>query len=57
MSRPFAIIDRAQSAPTAAEPHAPRLALDREQREVKDSVLRMGMLVEEQIRAAIQSLL
>lgn len=52
-----AIMDRAESAPTSAEPHPPRIALDREQREVKDSVLRMGMLVEDQIRAAIRSLL
>ena len=33
-----------------ARPHPPREALDREQREIKDSVLRMGMLVEDQIR-------
>jgi phosphate transport system protein len=49
------IMDRAEAVP-AAEPHPPREALDREQREVKDSVLRMGMLVEEQIRAAIDAL-
>jgi phosphate transport system protein len=49
------IMDRVEPTP-AAEPHPPREALDREQREVKDSVLRMGMLVEEQIRAAIDAL-
>ena len=50
------IMGRAESASTAAEPHPPREALDREQREIKDSVLRMGMLVEEQIRAAMDAL-
>lgn len=50
------IIGRAESAPTSAEPHPARNALDREQREVKDSVLRMGMLVEDQILAAIAAL-
>jgi phosphate transport system protein len=50
------IMDRAESAQKPPEPHAPREALDREQREIKDSVLRMGMLVEEQIRAAIDAL-
>ena len=50
------IIGRAESAPTAAEPHPPREALDREQREIKDSVLRMGIMVEEAIRAAIKAL-
>ncbi len=50
------IIGRADSVPTASAPHPAREALDREQREVKDSVLRMGMLVEEQIRAAIDAL-
>ena len=34
----------------------PRVPLDRGEREVKDSVLRMGSLVEEQIRAAIDAL-
>jgi phosphate transport system protein len=50
------IMGRAEPAPTSAEPHAPREPLDRELREVKESVLRMGMLVEEQIRAAIKAL-
>ena len=50
------IVDRAASAPTSADPHPPRETLDREQREVKDSVLRMGIMVEEAIRAAIKAL-
>jgi phosphate transport system protein len=50
------IIERAESAPTAAEAHPPREGLDREQREIKDTVLRMGILVEEAIRAAIRAL-
>jgi phosphate transport system protein len=52
-----AIMDRSAVPPSAAETHPPRIALDREQRDVKDSVLRMGMLVEDQIRAAIDSLI
>jgi phosphate transport system protein len=50
------IIGRTESAPTSTDPHPPREPLDRELREVKESVLRMGMLVEEQIRAAITAL-
>jgi phosphate transport system protein len=50
------IMGRAESAPTSVEPHPPREQLDRDQREVKESVLRMGMLVEDQIRAAIKAL-
>jgi phosphate transport system protein len=37
-------------------PRSARPLLDRDEREVKDNVLRMGALVEEQIRAAIRSL-
>ena len=37
-------------------PRPPRLSLDRDEREIKDNVLRMGSLVEEQIRAAIRAL-
>lgn len=51
-----AILDRADNVPTAAERHPPREGLDRDEREVKDSVLRMGMLVEDQIRAAMRAL-
>src|SRR5262245_21986470 len=50
------IIGRSEQAPTANEPHPAREPLDRELREVKDAVLRMGMLVEEQIRASIKAL-
>lgn len=37
--------------------HPPRLGLDGEMREIKDHVLRMGSLVEDAIRAAIQALI
>jgi len=37
-------------------PRPARLSLDRDEREIKDNVLRMGALVEEQIRAAIRAL-
>ncbi len=40
--------------PAAQPPH--RLALDRGEREIKDEILRMGSLVEAQIRAAIAAL-
>lgn len=50
------IMGRSESVPTTAEPHAPRSALDRELRDVKDGVLRMGVMVEEQIRAAMRAL-
>jgi phosphate transport system protein len=51
------IMGRAEASPTLSAPQAPREALDREEREIKDSVLRMGMLVEDQIRAAIAALI
>jgi phosphate transport system protein len=51
------IMGRVESAQTGQESHPAREALDREQREIKDSVLRMGMLVEEQIRAAMKALI
>ncbi len=38
-------------------PHPTRSAYDREVAEVKDNILRMGFLVEDQIRAAISALL
>ena len=38
-------------------PHPLARRLDREQREIKDSVLRMGIMVEEAIRAAIKALI
>jgi phosphate transport system protein len=37
--------------------HASRSHLDREQREIKDNVLRMGSIVEDQIRAALAALI
>ena len=37
-------------------PRPARLSLDRDEREIKDNVLRMGTLVEEQIRAALRAL-
>ena len=40
----------------AAEAHPARAGLDHDLREVKDAVLRMGLLVEEAIRAAIDAL-
>jgi phosphate transport system protein len=46
----------AENAPTTTETHAAREPLDREQREIKLNVLRMGTLVEEAIRAAIAAL-
>lgn len=46
----------AENAPTTTDTHAAREPLDREQREIKLNVLRMGTLVEEAIRAAIAAL-
>ena len=46
----------AEHSPTTTETHAAREPLDREQREIKLNVLRMGTLVEESIRAAIAAL-
>jgi phosphate transport system protein len=54
------IMDRAEGelirAASTTVRHAGREALDRELREIKDDVLRMGTLVEEAIRGAIDSL-
>lgn len=49
------IIERSETAPPPAR-HGTRETLDREMREVKDDVLRMGSMVEEQIRAALDAL-
>jgi len=51
------IVDRdtARRVAVRSEPHA-REPLDREEREIKDNVLRMGSLVSEQILAAISAL-
>ena len=52
------ILDRADkvSHTTGGGPHPARETLDRSLREIKDNVLRMGSLVEEAIRAALQAL-
>jgi phosphate transport system protein len=50
------LLAAADGSPTTTEPHAAREPLDREQREIKLNVLRMGALVEDAIRAAIDAL-
>jgi len=50
------IVSGAETSATSNDPHPAREPLDREQREVKEAVLRMGVLVEDQIRAAIKAL-
>lgn len=52
------LIERASPAPTQGLPplHPSRDVFDRELREIKDNVLRMGTYVEESIRAAIEAL-
>jgi phosphate transport system protein len=50
------IMERSETPPTGHDRHPAREPLDREQREIKASVLRMGAMVEEQIRAAIDAL-
>ncbi|MBA2374501.1 MAG: phosphate signaling complex protein PhoU [Chloroflexi bacterium] len=50
------IIERAESSTPVERRAAAREPLDREEREIKASVLRMGALVEEQLRAAIKAL-
>jgi phosphate transport system protein len=47
---------RANSSPTSTVPHPSREGLDRELREIKDNILRMGAMVEEQIRASLEAL-
>lgn len=46
----------AEAAPRASVVPLGRMTLDREQQEIKDNVLRMGSIVEDQIRAALKSL-
>ena len=46
----------ADASPTTTESHGAREPLDREQREIKLNVLRMGALVEDAIRAAMAAL-
>jgi phosphate transport system protein len=56
-TEPPAALDLAREGSAAPEArHASRPTLDREIREIKDHVLRMGSLVEEQIHAAITAL-
>jgi phosphate transport system protein len=50
------LLAAAEGPPTSGEAHPAREPLDREQREIKLNVLRMGALVEEAIRAAIAAL-
>jgi phosphate transport system protein len=50
------LLAAADGPPTSSESHPPREPLDREQREIKLNVLRMGALVEDAIRAAIAAL-
>jgi phosphate transport system protein len=47
----------ADAAASYAESHPSRAGLDAEMREVKDGILRMGSLVEEQIRATMDALI
>jgi phosphate transport system protein len=48
------LVDAVHSAPVG---HPPRAALDAEMRQIQDNVLRMGSLVENAIRAAIDALI
>ena len=50
------LMAHADGPPTSSEMHPAREPLDREQREIKLNVLRMGALVEDAIRAAIAAL-
>ena len=43
-------------SPTSSVPHQTREGLDHELREIKDDVLRMGAMVEDQIRATLKAL-
>ena len=45
------LLAAAEGPPTSSETHPPREPLDREQREIKLNVLRMGAMVEDAIRA------
>jgi phosphate transport system protein len=48
--------DKERGAPMGMEPIRSRRMLDREEREIKDGILRMGSLVEDQIRRAIDAI-
>jgi phosphate transport system protein len=48
---------RTSGSPTSMVPHPSRAGLDRELREIKDNILRMGAMVEEQIRASLEAMI
>jgi len=48
---------RVSGSPTSPLPHPSREGLDRELREIKDNILRMGAMVEEQIRASLDAMI
>jgi hypothetical protein len=50
------LINVVDAVPAATDVHPPRPGLDSEMAEIKNSVLRMGSLVEDAIRAAIVAL-
>ena len=50
------LLAASEGPPTSSDVHPAREPLDREQREIKLNVLRMGALVEDAIRAAIAAL-
>ena len=50
------LIETIAATPRLPEAHPPRAALDQEMRQIKESVLRMGSLVEDAIRAALDAL-
>ncbi|HEV8545612.1 MAG TPA: phosphate signaling complex protein PhoU [Candidatus Limnocylindrales bacterium] len=51
------LIETVAATPRAPEAHPPRAALDQDMRQIKESVLRMGSLVEDAIRAALDALI
>jgi phosphate transport system protein len=51
------LIETVAPTPRPPEPHPPRAALDQDMRQIKESVLRMGSLVEDAIRAALDALI
>lgn len=57
IERPFEAIDPGQPAATEGPSIGPRGVLEREEREVKDDVLRMGSRVEQQIATATRAFL
>ncbi|MGH2465437.1 MAG: phosphate signaling complex protein PhoU, partial [Candidatus Limnocylindrales bacterium] len=51
------VASQGAGSPTSQVPHPSRDGLDRELREIKDNILRMGAMVEEQIRASLDALI